>query len=222
MWFVPPPRFRFLIQAPRPHQWQCILTCNAESPEDFEYCLPTKGCYSVNRILSSLTLVWLDSTGVKSCSPTAWVFCSCKGLSSDKASTLLYRVWLSLVVYPSESESLLRLAMHNEYESSLIGNSFLQLMHLSFTSQEVWGIRDLGDRFLWIGLRQIFDWPPRLHLNSLVDQEHLRGVKSRQFWKTGLRLHHVTVESPSRPLLHFSNLKSVRDVQKFRHHLTGV
>ena len=112
MWFVPPPRFRFLIQAPRPHQWQCILTCNAESPEDFEYCLPTKGCYSVNRILSSLTLVWMDPTGVKSCSPTAWVFCSCKGLSSDKASTLLYRVWLSLEVCPSESESLLRLAMH--------------------------------------------------------------------------------------------------------------
>ena len=109
MWFVPP-------QAPRPHQWQCILTCNAESPEDFEYCLPTKGCYSVNRILSSLTLVWLDSTGVKSCSPTAWVFCSCKGLSSDKASTLLYRVWLSLEVCPSESESLLRLAMHMQKE----------------------------------------------------------------------------------------------------------
>ena len=95
-------------------------------------------------------------------------------------------------------------------------------MHLSFTSQEVWRIRDLGDRFLWIGLRQIFDWPPRLHLSSLVDQEHLRGVKSRHFWKTGLRLHHVTVESPSRHSLHLSHLKSVHDVQKFRHHLTGV
>lgn len=88
-------------------------------------------------------------------------------------------------------------------------------MHLSFTSQEVWRIRDLGDRFLWIGLRQIFDWPPRLHLNSLVDQEHLRGVKSRQFWKTGLRLHHVTVESPSRHSLHLSHLKSVHVYRSF-------